>query len=263
MALDINFNDASKNSTNETIAMAEKAVRETAIEHKDAAVLEILKKQDPDTYRLYLAKAEQAAALPHVKPGDLITAELINALIDRINALEGMGEGVLTLGPLALQSHTLIALAGEVETGAGLWLDGERLLDKNGDAANLALLDGATLALRLAMVGDGNQLEAALEALAANSKTILPRKGDVMMAQVSSTQKDGDAGATLRRQQTLIGIIQQDNDIELPPFLDSIQYEHLPFSWGLYNKRLKRFVLGGASEDVRLRNELSQIHEPA
>jgi hypothetical protein len=261
MALDTNkFSEIFKNSDSDTVSKAEKSIKEAATERKDAAVLEMLKQQDPDTYRMFLAKAEKMEALPHVKPGDLITADLINALIDRINALEGGGESALNLGPLALQAHTLIALAGEIKAGAGLWLDGERLLDKDDEVANLAVLDGTTLALRLALVGDGNQLEAALEKLG-HGNTILLRKGDVMMAQVSSTQKDGDAGATLRRQQTLIGVIQTDNDLELSPYLDSIQFDHQPFSWGLYNTRLKRFVLGGASENARLRNELVQVHE--
>ncbi len=254
MALDIN--------TNETIAMAEKAVRESAIERKDAAVLEFLKLQDPDSYRMYLAKAEKAAALPHVKPGDLITADLINALIDRINALEGVGEGVLRLGALALQTHTLIALGGGGAAGVGLWLDGERLHDKEDAVANLALLDGASLSVRLAIVADEASGEAAIARVIK-----LANKGDVLMAQFTETKQSVDSGenavaVTISQNHTYLGVIQADNQyLDALQFLNSIQAGQLPFSWGLYNAALKRFVLGGTSEDVRVQQALVRLHQ--
>lgn len=250
MPVKININETARNSLHETIA-GEKIA---GVDRADAAVLEILKSQDPEAYRIFRAAAAKAVALPHVQPGDLITAELINALIDRVNAVEGGGDSVLQLGPLATQAHTLVALAGDAKTGAGLWLDGEPLLDKAGALANLALLDGASLKTRLALVADEQQGEAAIAKL-----NELAKKGDVFMAWLSTQEQDpADANAKVGTNHAYLGVIQADGQIPSAlPFLNSIQTGHLPFAWGLYSTKLRRFVLGGASEDFRLQQKLN------
>ena len=194
--------------------------------------------------------------LPHVKPGDLITSALINTLIDRINALEVGSESVLRLGPLAQSAHTLAALGGPVTAGGGLWVDGERLLDKEKEVANFALLDGGTLAVRLALAANATNGEQVLEQLVKNE-----RQGDILMAQISVEEKGDTGGVTVevtsRQIRTYIGVIQSDGQyLSAMVFLNSIQAGHLPFTWGLYNTKLKRFVLGGASEDSRLQEYL-------
>jgi len=262
MAQAIKTNDIFENSINETVSKAEYTARESALSQTDSAVLEILKTRDPATYLKLRGEAEKAVALPHVKPGDLITAELINALIDRINALEDAGDSVLRLGQLALQAHTLVALGGTLAAGAGLWLDGERLLDKENAVANLAVLDGASLAVRLAVATDAAGGEAAIAQL-----NKVARKGDVLMAQLSTTTKaDANVAGTNAAEASTslihayLSVIQADGQFEQSlQFLNSIQSGHLPFTWGLYNTALKRFVLGGASEDFRVQQVLAQV----
>jgi len=252
MALDNKLSEI-LSSTNETLSKVENAVKASAIDEKDSAVLEILKSQDPETYQKYLVRVERAASLSYVMPGDLITARMINALIDRINALEDGGESVLRLGPLAQQAHTLVALGGTLASGAGLWLDGVRLLDKSNEVANLVLLDGSSLEVRLALVAEETKGELAIEQLMKAA-----RKGDVLMAQMVMTEKPADTGeaavnVTTSLIHTYIGMIQENNDfMSALYFLNSIQAGHLPFTWALYSTKLKRFVLGGASEDYRL-----------
>ena len=150
----------------------------------------------------------------------------------------------------------LAALGGPVTAGGGLWVDGERLSDKEGEVANFALLDGGTLAVRLALAANATNGEQVLEQLVKNE-----RQGDILMAQISVEEKGDTGGATVevtsRQIRTYIGVIQSDGQyLSAMVFLNSIQARHLPFTWGLYNTKLKRFVLGGASEDFRLQEYL-------
>lgn len=257
MALDVSKAiEIIKNASEDEMTAIAKALKEETVTEKNAKILEILKRVDPDRYRDLLTLAEKEGELPHVKPGDLITSTLINALIDRINALELGGESILRLGPLAQGAHTLVALGGPVTAGGGLWVDGERLSDKANEIANLALLDGSTLAVRLALAADATEGERAIELLMKQA-----RQGDVLMVQMS-VEKKGDTGgvsgeAATNLIHTYIGVIHGDGQyLTALVFLNSIQTAHLPFTWGLYNTRLKRFVLGGASEDFRLQESI-------
>lgn len=258
MALDVSKAiEIIKNTSEEELSAVEKALKEDTVSEKNAKVLEILKRVDPERYRDLLTLAEKEGELPHVKPGDLITSTLINALIDRINALDLGSESVLRLGPLATGAHTLIALGGPVTAGGGLWVDGERLLDSEKEVANVALLNGATLAVRLALAADATDGERAIEQLMKEAK-----QGDVLMVQIGIEKKADTDGVTVEvntsQIHTYIGVIQNERQyLSALVFLNSIQTVHLPFTWGLYNTRLKRFVLGGASEDFR-QQELKQ-----
>jgi hypothetical protein len=257
MALDVSKAiELIKNASEEEMTAIAKALKEDTVTEKNAKVLEILKRVDPDRYRDLVTLVEIEGELPHVKPGDLITSTLINTLIDRINALEVGGESVLRLGPLAQGAHTLAALGGPVTAGGGLWVDGERLLDKEKEVANFALLDGGTLAVRLALAANATNGEQVLEQLVKHE-----RQGDILMAQISVEEKGDTGGATVevtsRQIRTYIGVIQSDGQyLSAMVFLNSIQAGHLPFTWGLYSTKLKRFVLGGASEDFRLQEYL-------
>lgn len=107
MALDVSKAiEIIKNASDEDMTAIEKVLKEETVTEKNAKVLEILKRVDPERYRDLLTLVEIEGELPHVKPGDLITSTLINALIDRINALEAGGESVLRLGPLAQGART-------------------------------------------------------------------------------------------------------------------------------------------------------------
>ena len=253
MALDVSKAiEIIKNASDEDMTAIEKVLKEETVTEKNAKVLEILKRVDPERYRDLLTLVEIEGELPHVKPGDLITSTLINALIDRINALEAGGESVLRLGPLAQGAHTLVALGGPITAGGGLWVDGERLLDKEKEVASLALLDGVTLAVRFALAADESNAQGVIMEV-----TKQARKGDILMMQMGFEEKDDTGGTTAGNKvmlaHTYIGVIQEDGQyMTALVFLRSIQAGHLPFTWGLHNTRLKRFVLGGASEDFRL-----------
>lgn len=260
MALDIKTITDITNASAEDLTSVQKALNENILTEKNTKVIEILKRIDPDRYRDILALAEKESELAHVKPGDLITADLINSLIDRINALEIGADSVLKLGPLATQTHTLVALGGAEAAGAGLWVDGERLLDKSNEIANIALLDGSTLDARLLLSGDGTKLLQAFEQLQKAAK-----KGDVLMAQITFEEAatgGGTSAVTTKASYvaSYLGVIQDVNQIEAAEaFLNSIQNGQQPFAWGLYSVKFKRFVIGGASDDVRIQQLVARV----
>src|SRR5262245_44686254 len=67
--------------------------------------------------------------LARVQPGDLITSDLINAIIDRLGSLENRTTDTrIILGPLSTSTHTLLALGSGTETTGGIWLNGVSLL---------------------------------------------------------------------------------------------------------------------------------------
>ena len=86
--------------------------------------------------------------IPRVAPGDLITADLVNSILDkldsfdqRITVLESRpGDAGFALGPLATGIHTLIALSSGFEGTSGIWLDGNQLLVGT-RGINLIILD--------------------------------------------------------------------------------------------------------------------------
>ena len=240
-------------------AAKEKAAKEKAA--KDKAAKEKAAKERADRAEKEKAeraeRTERADKLAHFVsclvylPRDRYTTDVRLARQD-ILVRELGGESILRLGPLAQGAHTMAALGGPLTAGGGLWVDGERLLDKEKEVASLALLDGATLAVRFALVADESNAQGVIMEI-----TKQARKGDILMMQMGFEEKDDTGGATvgnkIKLAHTYIGVIQEDGQyMTALVFLRSIQAGHLPFTWGLYNTRLKRFVLGGASDDFRL-----------
>ena len=194
----------------------------------------------------------------------IVKAVNLNKYYDEYHALRDInieveqGEVMCIIGPSGSGKSTLLRCVNQLEKidKGGLWVDGERLLDKEKEVANFALLDGGTLAVRLALAANATNGEQVLEQLVKHE-----RQGDILMAQISVEEKGDTGGATVevtsRQIRTYIGVIQSDGQyLSAMVFLNSIQAGHLPFTWGLYNTKLKRFVLGGASEDFRLQEYL-------
>ena len=114
MALDVSKAiEIIKNASDEDMTAIEKVLKEETVTEKNAKVLEILKRVDPERYRDLLTLVEIEGELPHVKPGDLITSTLINALIDRI--VYSSGRDDLVAGLIAHGHRHARALQDESE----------------------------------------------------------------------------------------------------------------------------------------------------
>jgi hypothetical protein len=215
--------------------------------------------------------------LPHVQPGNLVTSELLNAIIDQLNGLKGRpGDLPLILGPLAEQTRTLVALGTGFEAGGGIWLDGEPLLagapgrgislvilepnlrvkfrgtyDTFGDNSSSArLVQDIQSSTQPYDVVVGVTHDAFARLLQSNAKAALASVGAAALAL---------AGVDTRSAAAFIGVVPPNKGAAqfnyivsvLPPDAPgtgaSPRLAAQPFAWGVYSVPMQRFVLGGAS----------------
>jgi hypothetical protein len=212
---------------------------------------------------------------PRVQPGDLITADLINSILQRLDGLAAQVSDVrFVLGPLAANTHTLVALGTGFEQSGGIWLDGVSLLTTAPvRGVNLVVLDpnlslkfratydtwgsanaSAQLANDLFQQTGQYDVVAAVshDAFALNltpqAKAALAAVGGASLAQ---------APADTRANAAFIGVVPASKTVAFD-YLTSVipadgagwgnpRLASLPFAWGLYSVALQRFLLGGAS----------------
>lgn len=213
--------------------------------------------------------------LSKVQPGDLITSELINSIIDRLGAVENSaGDTRLFLGPLAANTHTLLALAAGFEDTGGIWLNGVSLLagpPRRG--INLVILD-PQLGIKFrgvydtfANAADAEQLAADLRAQTSRYDLVAAISCDAYTPQLTSAAKAALAavgGAALasptssRAGAAFLGVVPENKaSVRFDYFVSVIPSDGpgfgserlagLPLAWGLYSIPLQRFVLGGAT----------------
>ena len=214
--------------------------------------------------------------LQHVQPGDLITAELINSILDQLGALGAQpGQLSLVLGPLAEKTHTLVALGTGFESGGGIWLDGVSLLAGSpARGINLVILD-ANLNVKFRGTydthGDANSSarfasdiqsatqqhdivavvthDAYVAQLQPNAKAALASVGGAALATPASNTRAGaafigvvPANKASAQFNYLVSVIPADS-----PGFGSQRIAGLPFAWGVYSLTLQRFLVGGTS----------------
>lgn len=221
--------------------------------------------------------------IPHVQPGDLITSDLINKLIDQIQALQATAIGTsLQLGPLGDDTHTVVALGSGFETTGGIWVDGvPQLIGAPGRGINLVILN-AQLQPKFRGTYDTFATAAAVELLTSDITTQTVA-GDVVIgvthdAYIANLVANTDAGIFARRALAAIGAASlgvgnpqtrrtRDNAAFIgitPNSKAGVSYDYLvsvmpadssndprlaalPFAWGLYSIPLQRFLVGGSS----------------
>ncbi len=222
--------------------------------------------------------------LPRVRPGDVITAELINLVLEMLETLAaglatqaamfGPDVAALRLGAMAENTHTLLALGTGFEQDGGIFLDGRSLLaGAPARGINLVILD-SELNLKYRSTYDTLIFSAEAERLASDlvQRTV---QYDVVIGMTSdafSSQLTDNARAALasvgaevvgratraRDAAAFIGVVPNSQTRVSFNYLASAlpadqtgataaRLTAQPFAWGLYNRTMQRFLLGGSS----------------
>jgi hypothetical protein len=208
---------------------------------------------------------------PRVQPGDLITADLLNRILEDL-ATRTSDTGI-RLGPLARGTHTLVALGTGLEPGGGIWLDGQPLLsDEPGPGLNLVILDSA-LGLKFratydthASADESRRLAADLRARAGRSDVVAAVSHDAYLTNLDSTARAalaavGGAGLatppTGRHNAAFMSVVPADRGTIVFDYLTSVMPPDatgspagLAFVWGIYSTPLRRFLLGSGAGGV-------------
>lgn len=230
------------------------------------------------------AAPSQQSLLPRVRPGDVITADLINLILQMLETLTaglagqvaafGPDVAALRLGTLAENTHTLLALGTGFEQDGGIFLDGQSLLaGAPGRGVNLVILDGE-LNLKHRQTYDTFAFSAQADLLASDLRQ-RTEQYDVVIGVTSdafSSQLTDNARAALasvgaaalanasraRDSAAFIGVVPNSQERVSFNYLTSVlpadqpgtggaRLAAQPFAWGLYNRARQRFLLGGAS----------------
>jgi len=222
--------------------------------------------------------------LPRVRPGDVITADLLNLVLELLETLAaglagqaaafGPDVAALRLGNLAQNTRTLLALGTGFEQDGGIFLDGQSLLTgAPARGVNLVILD-AELNLKYRSSYDTLVFSAEAERLASDllQRTV---QYDVVIGMTSdafSSQLTSNARAALASVGAeVVGRTSQARDAAafigvVPNSQTRVSFNYLasalpadqtgttgarlaaqPFAWGLYSRSMQRFLLGGSS----------------
>jgi hypothetical protein len=205
---------------------------------------------------------------PRVQPGDLITADLLNRILEDL-ATRTSDTGI-RLGPLARGTHTLVALGTGLEPGGGIWLDGSPLLgDELSRGLSLVILDSA-LALKFRATYDthtsaeeSRRLAADLRARATRADVVAAVTHDAYLTNLESTARAalgavGAAGlaapATGRHNAAFIGAVPSSGGSIAFDYLTSVMPPDatgspagLAFVWGIYSTPMRRFLIGSGA----------------
>jgi hypothetical protein len=225
--------------------------------------------------------------LPRVRPGDVITADLINVVLEMLETLAaglatqatmfGPNVAALRLGNLAQNTRTLLALGTGFEANGGIFLDGQPLLSGAPTrGVNLAILD-AELNVKHRRAYDTFAFSAQAELLASDLMQLTDQY-DVVIGMTSdafSSQLTNNARAALasvgaealgqasraRDNAAFIGVVPAVQERVSFNFLASVlpadapgtgntRLAAQPFAWGLYSRTLRRFLIGGATGNL-------------
>jgi len=222
--------------------------------------------------------------LPRVRPGDVITADMMNMVLEMLETLAaglatqstmfGPDVAALRLGNLAQDTHTLLAMGTGFEANGGIYLDGQTLLaGQPTRGINLVILD-SELNVKYRRAYDTFAFSAQAETLASD---LLQRteQYDVIVGMTSdafSSQLTSNARAALasigaealgrarlaRDAAAFIGVVPNNQTRVSFNFLTSVlpadqsgtgsaRLTAQPFAWGYYSRTLQRFLLGGSS----------------
>ena len=215
--------------------------------------------------------------LTRVQPGNLITSELINSIIDQLNGLKGRpGNLPLILGPLAEQTGTLVALGTGFEASGGIWLDGEPLLSGSPTRGISLVILNPSLKVKFRAAydtfgdaGSSARLVQDLQAAAQPSDIVVGVTHDAFVNQLQPSAKAalasigaaalGLAPADTRSAAAFIGVVPTNRSsaqfnylvsvqpADAPGFSGNQRLTAMPFAWGVYSISLQRFLVGAAS----------------
>ncbi|MCB9131756.1 MAG: hypothetical protein H6647_12605 [Anaerolineales bacterium] len=230
---------------------------------------------------------DNPTVLPRVRPGDVITADMMNMVLEMLETLAaglasqaamfGPDVAALRLGSMAQDTHTLVALGAGFDANGGVFLDGQSLLaGQPTRGINLAILD-AELNLKYRRAYDTFAFSAQAELLASDLQQ-RTEQNDIVIGMTSdafSSQLTSGARAALasvgaealgrasqaRDGAAFIGVVPNNQTRVSFNYLTSAlpadqsgtggaRLTAPPFAWGLYSRTLQRFLLGGASGNM-------------
>ena len=224
-----------------------------------------------------------------VSPGDLITADLVNSILDRLDSAESKLTALeamtgFTLGSLGTGVHTLVALSTGFESPvSSIWLDGNQIL-VGSRGINLVILDSQSLTVKYistydthASIDEANRLVSDLQQRTNHYDVVVVATQDAYTNSLTNAAADALAavgGKSLsdpfllqqpsRANGAFIGVVPGnlagsignlgfDYLVSVIP-ADTIGFDvgrlaALPFVWGLYSIPQQRFLLGGAANN--------------
>ena len=225
--------------------------------------------------------------LPRVRPGDVITADLINMVLQMLETLTaglasqasmfGPETAALRLGSLAQDTHTLLAMGTGSDANGGVYLDGQSLLaGQPTRGINLVILD-AELNLKYRRAYDTFAFSAQAELLASDllqrteqNDIIIGMTSDAFSSQLTSSARAALASvgaealgraSQARDGAAFIGVVPNNQTRVSFNYLTSVlpadqagtggaRLTAQPFAWGFYSRTLQRFLLGGSSGNM-------------
>lgn len=225
--------------------------------------------------------------LPRVRPGDVITADMMNMVLEMLETLAaglagqaamfGPDVAALRLGNLAQDTHTLLAMGTGFEADGGIYLDGQSLLaGQPTRGINLAILD-AELNLKYRRAYDTLVFSSQAELLASDLQQrteqydiVIGMTSDAFSSQLTSNARAALASvgaealgraSQARDAAAFIGVVPNNQARVSFNFLTSVlpadqsgtgaaRLTAQPFAWGFYSRTMRRFLLGGASGNM-------------
>ncbi len=225
--------------------------------------------------------------LPRVRPGDVITADMMNMVLEMLetlaaglatqSAMFGPDVAALRLGNLAEDTHTLLAMGTGFEAQGGIYLDGQSLLaGQPTRGINLAILDSElNLKFRsaydtLVFTSEAERLASDLLQRTVQYDVVIGMTSDAFASQLTSNARAALASvgaealgraSQARDAAAFIGVVPNNQTRVSFNYLTSVlpadqsgtggaRLTAQPLAWGFYSRTMQRFLLGGSSGNM-------------
>lgn len=195
----------------------------------------------------------QEIELNEVRPGEIITSNLINNIIKKLNSLElqsiAFGD-LFRLGPLAKDTHTIIVLGGgqnEKEGVEGVWVDGVKKNLNLKPGINLIILDEKLDKKTHTILTSWESVTKYLSDNKVKEEEIIILINIIKLSAKKSFSKNINYNNFI-----IICNINVDeetkNDLPFIPVLSVFNFPGYHLSaWGIYSLPLTRFLIGGTT----------------
>lgn len=213
----------------------------------------------------------QEIDIEEVRPGEIITSDLFNKIIRKLNALELQAsafDDLIKLGPLAEDTHTLLVLSGSSSEEEGLWIDGVHRVSNLEPGLNLIILDENLEVVLYEKNPSDSKYKQILSEIKEGQLLILVTMTNTAEKNVKSGSK---ANMVLSPSGILKDFVSIDSNnciivsrIVKAPFTSKILLSvsnsiETPLSiWGIYSIPHDRFLIGGTTG-----NDLVDKRKPA
>jgi hypothetical protein len=203
-----------------------------------------------------------------VQPGDVITASLMNQVLNRLDDLDRRTLEVrIVPAPLSDNAHAIVALGGAFGQPSSVWLDDTPLLPAiPNPGINLIILDPTLTVKYWSVYATGNlpaesdRLVSDLQTFGLSSDLIIAVTQDAFVDQLTPRAREALAavgGAAFRTAEpnrdviAFMGVVPAGSSLDFNYLVSVVpvdgQGAGLPFLWGVYSTSLRRFLVGGGA----------------